>query len=236
MIRKLKVHISDTNRRKKYQMATSLINQKDTIIDIGVDPALGGNTNYFEKFYHLPNKLTCLGVQSDFTNFRQAFPDFELLLFDGINFPNFNEKFDFAFSNAVIEHVGPYEKQGVWLNEISRFTKLLFITTPNKWLPFETHTNTFFFHWFPDRIRNYCYCKMGKQRYTQNYMWLIGEKNFKQLLTNNGFEIINFYKNKFLLFTIDFVAICRSSELTSDINVPLNLKNIQSITEPITKG
>lgn len=210
MIRKLKTIISDSNRRKKYQMAISLIKKNDTIIDIGVDPTLGGNTNYFEKYFKLPNKLTCLGVQNDFSNFMQNFPDFELLLFDGTNFPIFKEKFDFAFSNAVIEHVGPNDSQIDWLNKISKITKTLFITTPNKWLPFETHTHTFFFHWFPDRIRNYIYRKIGKEAYANNYMWLLGEMKFKQLLIDSGFEIIAFHKNKFLFLTIDFVAICSS--------------------------
>jgi hypothetical protein len=41
-------------------------------------------------------------------------------------------------------------------------------------------------------------------------MWLIVAKKFKQHLTENGFEILTFHKNKFIFFTIDFVAICRS--------------------------
>lgn len=212
MIHKLKYKISNKNRLRKYQLAVSLINNKDTIIDIGVDPSLGGNTNYFEKFFNLPNKLTCLGVQNDFANFENAFPDFELLLFDGTNFPSFKEKFDFAFSNAVIEHVGPYKKQRDWLYGISKITNKLFITTPNRWLPFETHSETFFFHWFPDQIRNYIYCKIGKEHFTKDYMWLLGKKDFKKVLKDAGFEIISFHKNKFLFFTIDFVAICKSNE------------------------
>lgn len=210
MIRKLKKNVSDSNRRKKYQLAVSFINENDTVIDIGVDPTLGGNTNYFEKFFDLPNKLTCLGVEDDFTEFTLAFPDYELLVFNGTNFPDFNDKFDFAFSNAVLEHVGPDDSKREWLHNISKFTKILFITTPNKWLPFETHTLTFFIHWFPENIRKFIYRNIGKEQYTQNYMWLIGEKKFKQLLSESGFEIIAFHKNKFLFFTIDFVAICKS--------------------------
>lgn len=210
MIGKLKTYISNKNRGRKYLMATSLIKESDTVIDIGVDPTLGGNTNYFEKWFNIPNKLTCLGVNSDFSGFKKEFPNFRLIEFDGEKFPIFENKFDFAFSNAVIEHVGAYEKQRVWLREISKITNTLFITTPNRWLPFETHSHTFFFHWFPDNIRNYFYRKIGKEFFANNYMWLVGEKKFKRLLNESGFEIMTFHKNKFLFFTIDFVAVCRS--------------------------
>lgn len=211
MISKLKTYISDSNRFRKFQMAISKIKVGDKIIDIGVDPHMGGNTNYFEKWFNLPNSLTCLGIKNDFTNFVKTFPEFELLLFDGINFPVFKEKFDFAFSNAVIEHVGNFEIQSQWLFEISKITKELFITTPNRWLPFETHTQTFFIHWFPDKIRDYIYCKIDKKSFTNGYMWLLSESNFKKLLNESGFEIVTFHKNKFFFFTIDFVAICRST-------------------------
>ena len=93
--------ISNQNRRKKFLLALSLIKANNTVIDIGVDPSLGGNTNYFEKWYNLSNKLTCLGLHSDFSKFKQEFPNFNLVEFNGVDFPSFEKKFDFAFSNAV---------------------------------------------------------------------------------------------------------------------------------------
>lgn len=206
---KLKQKISNQNRRKKFELAQSLIKVNDTIIDIGVDPWLGGNTNYFEKWFTLPNKLTCLGVHSDFSKFKQAFPNFNLLEFNGIDFPSFENKFDFAFSNAVIEHVGNYNKQVMWLSEIRQISNILLITTPNRWLPFETHSMTFFIHWLPENIRNYIYRKIGKSHFANEYMWLLGKKDFKRAILEAGFEIASFHKNKFLFFTIDFVAICK---------------------------
>lgn len=208
-MKRLKQKISNRNREKKFKHAMSLIKNNDVIIDIGVDPFLGGNTNYFEKWYKLPNKLTCLGVYADFSKFKKEFPDFNLIEFNGFDFPLFEEKFDFAFSNAVIEHVGDNNKQIEWLSEIKKICNTLMITTPNRWLPFETHSMTFFFHWFPDNIRNYIYRKIGKSHFTNNYMWLLSEKKFKKNIEEAGFEIISFHKNKFLFFTIDFVAICK---------------------------
>ena len=205
----LKQKISNRNREKKFKIAMSLINNNDTVIDIGVSPSLGGNTNYFEKWYNLPNKLTCLGVYADFSEFKKEFPKFNLIEFNGFDFSLLEEKFDFAFSNAVIEHVGNNNKQIEWLSEIKKKCNTLMITTPNRWLPFETHSMTFFFHWFPDNIRNYFYRKIGKSDFANNYMWLLGEKDFKNVIKKADFEIISFEKNKFLFFTIDFIAICK---------------------------
>lgn len=189
----------------------SLIQADDTVIDIGVAPSLNGSANYFEKWYNLPNKLTCLGMHADFSNFKQEYPDFDLVTFDGFHFPSFENKFDFAFSNAVIEHVGDYDKQLKWLSGISGICNTLVITTPNRWLPFETHSMTFFIHWFPDKIRNFIYRKIGKSHYANDYMWLLGERDIKRLLRKAGFEIVSFHKNRFLFFAIDFVAVCRAN-------------------------
>lgn len=211
-MKKLKEKVSSQNRKRKFELAMSLIQLNDSIIDIGVDPTLDGTTNYFEKWYSLSNELTCLGISGDFSQFKDEFPNFKLIEFDGVNFPIFDKKKDFAFSNAVIEHVGNYEKQVEWLSNIKNISKKLLITTPNRWLPFETHSMTFFFHWFPERVRNYFYCKIGKDFFTKNYMWLLGEREFKKMLTESGFKILSFHKNKFIFFTIDFVAICQADE------------------------
>jgi hypothetical protein len=207
-MRKFKEKISTKNRKRKFEFALTHIKEDDTIIDIGVDPTLDGNTNYFEKWFTLPNKLTCLGVNADFSEFKQEFPSFELIEFNGINFPEFEKKFNFAFCNAVIEHVGDYAQQVQWLSNIRIISNKLLITTPNRWLPFETHSMTFFIHWFPEKIRNYIYRKIGKSYFANNYMWLLGKKDLINAIEEAGFEIQSFQKNKFLFFTIDFVVIC----------------------------
>lgn len=211
MINTFKKKVSDNNRLKKYKLAASFIKDNNKVIDIGIDPSLNDNINYFEKLYDLKNELTCIGVFDDYSKFKAHFPNYKLIQFDGFNFPAFLTPFDFAFSNAVIEHVGNYDNQLNWLTSISKLTKTLFITTPNRWLPYEIHSNTFFFHWLPDKMRNFFYRKMGKDYFTKDYMWLLTEKDFKLLLSQSGFEITHFYRNKFLFFTIDFVAICKST-------------------------
>jgi hypothetical protein len=131
-MRKLKRFVQIKNRKRKFDIAMSLIKDDDTVIDIGVAPTFKDNANYFENWFNKPNELTCLGLHADFSNFKKKFPNYNVVEFDGFNFPKFEKKFDFGFSNAVIEHVGDYDKQLEWVSGISKICDRLMITTPNR--------------------------------------------------------------------------------------------------------
>ena len=53
------------------------------------------------------------------------------------------------YSNAVIEHVGDFAKQKKMASEIMRVGKRWFVTTPNRWYPFEFHMRLPFITWLP---------------------------------------------------------------------------------------
>lgn len=60
---------------------------------------------------------------------------------DGCALPFGPRSFDWVFSNAVIEHVGPWEKQSHFAQEIRRVArKGYFVATPNRHFPVEPHT------------------------------------------------------------------------------------------------
>lgn len=208
MLKSLKKRLSHKNRIKKYLLFKSLLRENDTILDIGVTPNVRGENDYLEKYYDITNSLTCMGLYANFSVFKQTYPAFNLIQFDGFNFPVFSKNFNWTFSNAVIEHVGDRNLQLQWLSEIRKCTDKLFITTPNRRLPYETHTMTLFYHYLPDKYRNFIYQRIGKGFFADNYMWLLSKKEFKMLLHEAGFINIRILENKFLFFTIDFVAIC----------------------------
>ena len=59
---------------------------------------------------------------------------------DGCNLPFASHSFDWVFSNAVIEHVGPRERQQQFAKEIRRVAaEGYFVTTPNRYFPIEPH-------------------------------------------------------------------------------------------------
>ena len=65
------------------------------------------------------------------------------------------EKFrsDLVVSSATIEHVGNYNNQKMMLTNMVKLSKkIIIITTPNKFHPFEFHTKIPFIHWLPKTI------------------------------------------------------------------------------------
>ena len=68
---------------------------------------------------------------------------------DGRNLPYDDNAFDLVFSNSVIEHVGNNTDQVAFAQECLRVGKNIYIQTPNRWFPIETHLVTLFIHWLP---------------------------------------------------------------------------------------
>ena len=68
---------------------------------------------------------------------------------DGRELPFADGEFDAAFSNAVVEHVGPEPEQRRFVVELCRVAKRVFVSTPNRLFPLEVHTLVPFAHWLP---------------------------------------------------------------------------------------
>ena len=76
------------------------------------------------------------------------------LVADGRNLPLRSRSFDWVFSNAVIEHVGPWAQQQRFANEIRRVaSRGYFVTTPNKFFPIEPHTMLPLYQFLPVPIQ-----------------------------------------------------------------------------------
>lgn len=62
-------------------------------------------------------------------------------------------KFDLVFSNSVIEHVGSYENQKKFAEEVTRVCDRYIIQTPSFWFPMEPHSLIPLFQFIPHRLR-----------------------------------------------------------------------------------
>lgn len=67
----------------------------------------------------------------------------------GTALPYAARAFDVAFSNSVIEHVGGFAEQQRFAAELSRVAAGLWVQTPARSFPLETHLLTPFFHFLP---------------------------------------------------------------------------------------
>jgi hypothetical protein len=63
--------------------------------------------------------------------------------------------FDLVFSNSVIEHVGPQEKQEQFAREVARLGKSYWVQTPSPWFPIEAHSGMPFYWLYPERLRTW---------------------------------------------------------------------------------
>jgi SAM-dependent methyltransferase len=66
-----------------------------------------------------------------------------------------DRQFDVVFSNSVIEHVGPLDRQVAFANEVRRLGKSYWVQTPSKWFPIEAHCGMPFWWFYPANVRQY---------------------------------------------------------------------------------
>jgi len=64
-------------------------------------------------------------------------------------------QFECVFSNSVIEHVGPAEKQADFAREVRRLGKSYWVQTPSKWFPIEAHCGMPFWWFYPVKLQQY---------------------------------------------------------------------------------
>jgi ubiquinone/menaquinone biosynthesis C-methylase UbiE len=82
---------------------------------------------------------------------KQYYPEVEAVVGDALDLPWPDKYFDAVYSNAVIEHVGDFEAQKKMAAEIMRVGKRWFVTSPNRWYPFEFHMRLPFVTWLPGK-------------------------------------------------------------------------------------
>ena len=159
MLGDLAARASLWNRRRKLALflETMRPGPETRVIDVGVgdtpfgtEPGVAATHNFFEALYPWPNRITAVS-DVPLPNFAQAFPSIRTVVANGLELPFAEDEFDIAFSNAVVEHVGAREEQRRFVAELCRVAPRVFVSTPNRWFPVETHTLVPFVHWLPRR-------------------------------------------------------------------------------------
>jgi SAM-dependent methyltransferase len=161
--------VSLRSRRKKLDLFLREIapTEETTILDVGAHERAFGETpqsatdNFFEEFYPWPARITALGLH-DGAGFKAHYPAIRYVQGDGLELPFGDGEFDVVFSNAVVEHVGGVENQRRFVAEAVRVGKRVFMTTPNRRFPIETHTKLPLVHWLPRRAEHRVYDALGK--------------------------------------------------------------------------
>lgn len=209
VVDKIAYIFSGSNRARKFELFKKIIKptQNNSILDIGFDDNEYSNTdNYLEKHYPWPSQITALSNQEPI-NFSKRYPNIKALSYDGIDFPFKESQFDLAWSNAVIEHVGDYERQLFFLKEIKRTCKRAYITTPNRWFPIEVHTRLPLLHYLPKKYFDKILRLVGLNWAAGDYVYLLSLTKIKTMLHDAGITDYKIYKNRLFGFTLDFVIV-----------------------------
>lgn len=132
------------------------------VLDLGVDASLERADRYFfESGYPWPERIVACGLEAP-AAFRACFPRIPYVQNTReLPLPFETQAFDVVFCNAVIEHVGSRAQQAAFLAEILRVGRCAFVTTPNRWYPFELHTHLPLLHYLPARVYRAAYRALG---------------------------------------------------------------------------
>lgn len=209
MLNKIAKILGDQNRTRKYELFKKVFppNKTFSILDVGASEneyQLGANI--IEKKYSWPEKITALGVEK-YEKFKERYPHVRTVEYDGARFPFEDNSFDLCWSNAVLEHVGDSERQVRFVREIKRVAKHAFLTTPNRFFPFELHTRYFLLHYLPKETFDQICVKTGKGWASGDYLHLLSYRALKEIIRRSGVQEYKIVRNRILGITIDFSVI-----------------------------
>jgi len=128
-------------RHKRFRLFLKLLkpNNLSRILDVGGTESIWLGSG-FER------QVTLLNISFKSKNNSL----FTYVTGDACNMNFADLEFDIIFSNSVIEHVGGFEKQLMFANEVRRVGRKYWIQTPYKHFPIEPHFLFPLFQYFPD--------------------------------------------------------------------------------------
>lgn len=139
---------------------------EDQILDVGVSDVINDGANALERSYPHQEKITACGLGAGI-EFKAAFPLCRYVQIEpNTRLPFADNSFDVATSNAVLEHVGSHDNQMLFVKELCRVARRVFITVPNKFFPVEHHTALPLLHYHRGAFRVACRIT-GKSEWAQ---------------------------------------------------------------------
>jgi SAM-dependent methyltransferase len=163
------------NRRRKLTLflETMRPGPETRVVDVGVgdtgfgtEPGVASSHNFFEALYPWPDQITAVS-DVPLPNFAREFPMVRCVTASGTELPFEDDTFDLAFSNAVVEHVGTRDEQRRFVAELCRVAPHVFLATPNRWFPVETHTLLPFIHWLPRPVADRAFDALGRDSWNR---------------------------------------------------------------------
>lgn len=141
------------SRKQKLQLFYSLAcpDQHCKILDVGAEINPSGDRGLqLIDGYQWKHNLSAINLsEQHIERIKSVYPQIESKTGDACSLPYPDKSFDVVYSSAVIEHLGNHENQRKMASEMMRVGKSWFVTTPNRWYPFEFHLRLPFVTWLP---------------------------------------------------------------------------------------
>lgn len=175
--------LSCISRARKLDMFERIMNptRQMKLLDVGaqIHP---GNDRFKQliDIYPWKENISVINISVEhISTIKEYYPEIEAVVGDACELPWPDKSFDIVYSNAVIEHLGSFEKQMKMAAEIMRVGKRWFVTTPNRWFPFEFHTRLPFFTLIPGNT----YLRVGNilsyNHLREKYMFGVKRKDLR---------------------------------------------------------
>ena len=145
--------LSKISRTRKLELFNKLMKPTKEVRVLDIGPQINPTNEcdiQFIDYYPWKSNVSAINLSSEHISLiKQCHPEVDALVGDACALPWEDKHFDIVYSNAVIEHLGSFEKQKKMAAEIMRVGKSWFVTTPNRWYPFEFHLRLPFGTWLP---------------------------------------------------------------------------------------
>ena len=147
--------LSAISRRRKVELFFKMMRPSatDKVLDVGGETdsssSLKNACQLIDIFPYKQNISVVNLSSAHIEVIAEKYPEIEARVGDACSLPWPDKSFDIVYSNAVIEHVGDFGDQKKMASEVMRVGRKWFVTTPNRWYPFEFHMRLPFVTWLP---------------------------------------------------------------------------------------
>jgi len=145
--------LSYISRKRKLELFYNILrpSEQTRVLDVGAQVNPNGDSSLqLIDSYPWKKNLTAVNLSCEHVSrIKKHYPQVDARVGDALSLPWPDKYFDAVYSNAVIEHVGDFAKQKQMAAEIMRVSKRWFVTTPNRWYPFEFHLRLPLVTWLP---------------------------------------------------------------------------------------
>ena len=175
--------VSYKARKKTYDLFLRLFPDVKRIADYGVTAeGSSAEANLLEQLYPDKGKITAISIE-DAGFLEKKYPGMKFVkVLPDQRLPFDDDYFDVVYSHAVIEHITGDRERSHFIEEITRIGRCVFLTTPNRYFPLETHTLVPFLHFLmPSFFYFLLDRKVLSRFYNSGNLRLLGKKELEAL-------------------------------------------------------